>query len=540
MSNQFLAADVGRDIAALGGLGTITGYTSPTQVTVEIKQEFPATVIETGLWALLGSPQTTCTPGAQSPVGTVTTLTLAAAGWRAEDVGKFVRINGGLLRITSYSSDTVVNARIEVALSSTVAAPALSWTLEAAMWSDTLGWPRCGCIHEQRLWVGGSLSFPKTFWGSSIGGLRRDFLLGSDDDEAISYTIGSGLFVTIRHMATADGLIVFTDGAEFSVRGGQEKAITPTNIRVRRQSSYGCSDVAPVEVGSEFLMVQRAGRKIRALSPSQFDSEKFLAPDVSVLAEHITESGITAMAYQPEPDPVLYKVRADGQIAALTPDRDQEVFAFSRLLTQGNFESVCSVPTPTGARVFVVVARYIGGALTRYIETFESGLHTDSAITGTSEAGATVWSGLDHLEGRTVAAKGDGVYLGEFVVAGGAITLPRVAYSVEIGLPYITTVKTLTPEVMAQNGSSQGARLSADAVKVRLHQTTGCTINLQEVAFRKFGAGVLDSPPPSFTGDKTAKNLGWGDGQYQTLIQQTLPYDFHLLAVITSITVNSG
>jgi hypothetical protein len=540
MSNQFLQADVGRDIVSQGGLGTITGYTSATQVTVEIKQDFPATQLETGTWAMLGSPQTTCTPGASGPAGSPTTLTLSIAGWRPEDVGKFVRINGGLCRITAYTSSLAVDAIIEIALSSPVAAPALSWTLEGAMWSTAYGWPRCGCIHEQRLWLGGSPTFPKMFWGSAIGG-RKDFTLGVDDDEGLAYSIGSGQFVSILHMTTADGLVIYTDGAEYSVRGGQEKPITPTNIRVRRQSAYGSSIVPPVEVGSEQMMIQRAGRKVRAVSPSQFDSDKFYAPDVSVLAEHVTESGIVRTAYQAEPDPVMYLVRADGQMATLTPDRDQEVFAFSRQVTQGNYESVCVVPTPTGARVFVVVARYIGGVLTRYIETFEPGLHTDSAITGTSESGATIWGGLAHLAGRTVIAKGDGVYLGEFEVGpGDQITLPRAAKSVEIGLQYTTTVKTLTPEFMTQTGSSQGAQLAADAVKVRLFRTVGCSINLQQIAFRKFGDNILDKPPPVFTGDKKATNLGWGDGLYQTLIQQTLPYDFHLLSVITSITANSG
>ena len=538
MSTDFLPADVGRDIIGLGGYGTITAYSSPSTVTVEIKQAFSSTVLDSGSWTILGTPQATCTASAATPAGAPITLTLSTSGWRAEDVGKFVRINGGLCRITSFIGATQVNAVIESVLTSPTAAPALAWTLESSMWSDTLGWPRCGCFHEQRLWLGGSPSFPKTFWGSAIGAFK-DFTLGTNDDDAISYFIGSG-FVTILHMTAANGLVLYTDGAEYSVRGGQEKAITPTNIRVRRQSAYGSSTVPPAEVGSEQMMVQRAGRKIRAVSPSDFDSEKFLAPDVSVLSEHVTESGIVGTAYQAEPDPVLYVVRADGQMATLTPDRDQEVFAFTRQVTQGNYESACVVPTPTGARVFAIVARYIQGAITRYVETFEPGLHTDSAITGSTGDGAMIWTGIDHLEGRTVQCKGDGVYLGEFVVSSGSIKLPRKAYEVEIGLGYVTTVKTLTPEFMAQNGSSQGAQLSADAVKVRLHKTTGCAINLQEVAFRSFGAAVLDTPPPAFTGDKKATNLGWGDGLYQTLVQQTLPYDFHLLSVITSITANSG
>src|SRR3546814_6628763 len=104
-------------------------------------------------------------------------------------------------------------------------------------------------------------------------------------------------------------------------------------------------------------------------------------------------------------------VRADGQLATLTADRDQEVFAWSRQVTQGNFECVETVPTPDGDRLFAVVRRIVGGVGVRYIEMLDPDLNTDAALTGTSEAGATVWTGLDHLEGLTVTVQGDGVAL---------------------------------------------------------------------------------------------------------------------------------
>lgn len=539
MTGTFLPADVGRDIVFGGGLATITGYIDASNVTVEVKQAFPSTIADTGAWSLLGTPLTTCTPGAKDPVGATTTLTLSNSGWRDEDVGRFVRINGGLCRITGKTSATVVSAVIEKELTSVVAAPPYAWTLEGAMWGGPWGYPRCGTLFEQRLWAAGSPGFPQMIWGSVIG-VPRDFTLGTEDDEALAYTIAAGQSATILHLAAARGLVVLTSASEHSARGGQDRAITPTNIKVEHQSSLGSSFVAPVRVGGELFFAQRSRRKVRALSPSQFDSEQYLAPDMAVLAEHVTESGIVAMDYQAEPDPLLYAVREDGQLATMTHDRDQEVFAWTRQVTQGNFEDVAVVPTSTGNRVFAVVARVVNGVTTRYIETFEAGLHTDSAITGHSDAGATVWGGLSHLEGRTVQAKGDGIYLGEFVVQGGQVTLPRAARDVEIGLQYITAVKTLTPEFMSPSGSAQGTQLSVHESQARFLNTIGATINLQEVAFRRFGLGVLDKPPRPFSGDKSVGAIGWDKARAQTLIQQTLPYDFHLLSVITHLTSNEG
>jgi hypothetical protein len=540
MTAIFLQADIGRDIIGGGGIGTITGFTTSQTVTVNVLQPFPASTFESGTWSIIGTPHATMTPSAKDPAGTVITLTLDVAGWRAEDVGKYVRVNGGLCKISTYTSPTVVSATIIVALTAIVAAPPLAWTLEGSMWGGAYGWPRCAAIFEQRLWTGGSPGFPQGIWGSSTGEYL-DYTIGALDSDALSYIIASGEANPILHMATSRGLLALTTGGEFSVRGGNDRAITPTNILVRDQSSLGCNPVSPVRVGREIYFIQRAGSKVRAISPNMYDDNQYVAPDMATLAEHITTSGVQSMAYAAEPDALLYCACNDGHIATLSCDRDQDVFAWARQITQGTFEDVEAVPTSNGASVFVITARTINGVTTRYVEKFESGLHTDSAITGISSSGATVWGGANHLAGMTVRAKGDGVYLGEFVVnSSGQITLPRSAKQVEIGLDYQTTIITLTPEFMGQEGSSHGAQLSISEVHVRLLNTTGCQINMQEVPFRNLGIAVLDKPPPVFTGIKKAGNLGWAFGAAQTLIQQNLPYDFQLLSVITTITANSG
>src|SRR3546814_10804194 len=104
-------------------------------------------------------------------------------------------------------------------------------------------------------------------------------------------------------------------------------------------------------------------------------------------------------------------------------------------VTQGNFECVETVPTPDGDRLFAVVRRIVGGVGVRYIEMLDPALNTDAALTSTSEAGATVWTGLDHLEGLTGTVKGDGVALQDRVVRSEEHTtelqsLMRIPYAV--------------------------------------------------------------------------------------------------------------
>src|SRR3546814_13368456 len=82
---------------------------------------------------------------------------------------------------------------------------------------------------------------------------------------------------------------------------------------------------------------------------------------MTVLAEHVTAPGVVSMARQQEPDALVWAVRADGQLATLPADRAQEVFAWSRQVTQGNVEFVEHVPTPDGDRLFALLRRIVGG-----------------------------------------------------------------------------------------------------------------------------------------------------------------------------------
>ena len=530
----FQASDVGREIWSGPGVAKITACTSTTVVTVEVVTAFSGVALTA--WQLRGSPQTTCTASAKDPVGTVITLTLGAAGWRADDVGKFVKINRGLVEITVYSSATVVSGIIRAALDATVASPANAWSLEAAVWNADDGYPCTGTLHEQRLVAAGSPGYPQTIWESRTGEYLN-FELGTKDDDAMSFTVSSDQINPITHMAQIKALIALTYGGEFSLSGGVEKPITPTNIQVKNQSVYGCNNVKPVRIGNELYFMQRSNRKLRAMA-YKYDSDAYGAPDMSVLSEHITESGITDMAYQAEPESILYLVRADGVMATLTVDRDQDVIGWARQTTEGLYESVASLPSEDGEQVWAVVKRTIGGATVRYIERFVAGVHVDCGIAGVSGPGATIWAGLGHLEGKTVDIVADGVPMQPLVVTGGQVTIPRKAFNVQIGLHFKTTIKTLTPEVQGNTGSMQGNSMRIGEITLRFHETIGCKVNGQTIAFRDLGEQVLDQPPKLFTGDHRIENLGWERGKASLLIEQDQPLPFHLLCVIKKISFN--
>jgi hypothetical protein len=563
---SFLASDVGRNIICDAGLATITGYTSTTVVTATIVVGFSSTTLLSGAYMDV-SPQTDCTPGAKDPVGTITTLTLGAAGWRITDVGKFVRINGGLLKITGFTSTTVVNAKILSELTSTVGAPALSWSLESDMWGPTWGYPCTITLHEQRLIAAGTTKFPQTIWGTRTGEIT-DFTRGTSDDDGFQFTIANDEVNPISFVASLRHLTVNTHGGEFSVRGGLEKPLTPTNVRVVPESGHGAKGVRPVVVGKESLFVQRAGRKVRAMG-YRYDVDGFAAPDLSVLAEHITSGGIVQMAYQQEPDTLLWCVRGDGALLSCTLDRDQSVIGWAKHFTQGWVESAASIPVGERDQTWLLVRRKINGATVRYLEriddTFEPalpgasdpdaplpidapkvyGCTVDCGIVVDNVLGQTTFTGLSHLESATVQVLSDGAAMGAFVVTGGSITLPRASMRTLIGLGFTSTITPPTPEAGSGAGTAQGTAMSTAEVTVRLLDTVGGKVidaegHEEELPTRAFGVGVLDQPPGMTTGIRRTSTLGWDYGRSHISIVQDQPLPMHVLAVIRRFTSNEG
>ncbi|MFT3806105.1 hypothetical protein [Arenimonas sp.] len=550
----FLASDVGRDIEIAGGIATITGYTSTTVVTCTIKTAFGATSYVAGDWLITGSPQATCTPSAKDPVGATITLTLGAAGWRSDDVGKFVNLNAGLCRITGYTSATVVDAEIRRELSATVAAPPNAWFLARSMWGLEFGYPRTGALHSQCLWPGGSPAFPQGWWKSSIG-LYYDFEIGVLADAATMGIVNSDQANPIRHMASSRALAVLTEGNEFTLRGTDGGPISPGAIDVQNQTSFGCNDVAPVRIGSELLFVSLSGLKVRAMAADRFDASNFAAPSITDLAEHITQSGIVDMDRQIEPEPLLWCVRADGKIALCTLDRDNEVVAWVLLTTDGAFESISVVPYQGVHWVWAVVRREAGGVTRRSIERFNYDRYMDCSVLGVaSPAGGddpdptpvptASWEGLEQYEGKTVDILADGMVHRPLQVVDGAIELDRPATTIEIGLHFEPLVETLRPDLQNSPFGTTifGLPQSDIYVDLMFKDTVGCTVNGRAMQFRSFNNEPFNEPIQPYSGLMRIEQLADSAmrGEAELVITQPDPLPFHLLGLVRRLEVNDG
>jgi hypothetical protein len=226
------------------------------------------------------------------------------------------------------TSTTVVVCSITTAFTNNAKT---DWKLGA--FSDTTGHPSCVSFFEQRLVFAGTTDEPQTLFFSAAGDYEN-MTTGTNADDAMVYTIASNQVNAIRYLKAVRTLVVGTTGGEFTVSAdGTDASITPTNITIKRQSSFGSANVDAIPAGNAILFLQKAKRKIRELQYN-FDSDGYQAPDLTILNE-VTDTGINQMSYQQEPSSIIWCVREDGVLAALTYQRSENVVAWTRHIFGG-------------------------------------------------------------------------------------------------------------------------------------------------------------------------------------------------------------
>ena len=444
-----------------------------------------------------------------------------------------------------------------------------NWTLSTVSFSGSPATPisgannrpSCVSFFEQRLVFANSNNNPQTLWFSKSGDYEN-MTTGTNADDAMIYTIASNQVNAIRFIKAQRTLIIGTTGGEFTVSAdGTDAAITPTNITIKRQSTFGSANVDAQPAGNATLFLQRAKRKIRELA-FNFDVDGYQAADLTILNESVTKTGINEMTYQQSPDSILWCVREDGVLAGLTYLRSEEVVAWHRHILGGSFGSgnavVESVASISGAinedELWVIVKRTINGATKRYVECFAdfefdettstSFRFLDSHLTYDGSATTTL-SGLSHLEGQTVSILADGSAHPDKTVSSGAITLDRSVTKAVVGLAYNSVLQTMRIEGGAAEGTSQGKTKRISKVVLRLFETVGVKVgpslsNLEAIPFRTTSSPMGSPVETLLAGDKEIEFNDDFNSDGFIFVKQDQPLPCSVLAIYPTLVTSDG
>jgi hypothetical protein len=434
-----------------------------------------------------------------------------------------------------------------------------AWTFDVAVINENNtptitgsdNYPGVVTFFEQRLVFAASNNNPQTLWFSKNADYLN-FHTGTSADDALIYTIASNQVNNIRYISATRVLTIGTSGGEYVLTTTNNGPITPTTTQIRKYSNYGSANIEPVQVADVTLFLQRGNRKVREFKyVGEVDTAGYQAPDITVLAEHITSGGIQAFAYQQEPENIVWAVRGDGTLLGLTYRREEAVVAWHKHVIGGEFnggqavvESISTLPTDTGNdELYMIVKRTINGQTMRYVEVMKnfdfggSSVNSFFVDSGLSYSGSSVsaFSSLYHLEGDTVSVLANGASHPGKNVSGGAISLDFSATSAAIGYGYTSSMQTLRLESGSQDGTSQGKPKRIHGITMRLFETVGVEVGndageIDRVFFRD-SSMAMDEAVPLFTGDKDIEFQGGFDDDDRIYLQQTQPLPLTILAL---------
>lgn len=191
------------------------------------------------------------------------------------------------------------------------------------------GYPSFSCMYQGRLWLGGMPGLPTTLLASAVDDFQN-FSMGSADDAAMHLSIMGSDQSRICWICATRQLLIGTSDSEWALTSGAGNMLTPTTVAFRRQSSVGSEAMPARAVENTVLFVQRGGCRLREIA-YRLESDGYSATDVSMLAEHLLRSGVKDWCVQRGANFNVWVLAADGTLAVLTINLEQQVTAWQRV-----------------------------------------------------------------------------------------------------------------------------------------------------------------------------------------------------------------
>ncbi|WP_180060952.1 carbohydrate-binding protein [Acinetobacter sp. YH12124] len=459
------------------------------------------------------------------------------AGFTAGDVGRYLEVNGGLIKITKFNSANSVSGEVVKKLDADIIAIERSWVILPQAFNATDGYPRCCTYYKQRLVLANTKKAPNKIWFSAVGA-NGNYLETTEDGDAFSVVSASGLSNSILFLEAQRGVICLTSGGEFMV--DSDGALSPTTVNINEHSAYGAySETRPERVGNELLFVQRGGERMRALT-YRYEVDGLVSPEISALSSHIGEEhlGINEISYQQEPESLVWCVLGDGKVTSITFNRDQEVLSWAQHDFGGSVKSICSLPTQLGSDTAFMLIQRAGKVYLEEI-TFAAYLDSQSNITLSNTTISKAQFG--HLNNISAYILEDGTVTEiAFTDTGSALEFDSYMQgkSICIGQLFECVTELFPPELNQNPLSSMMHKAKVDRIAFFFNKTLGAEINGQLIETFTFEGNLL-GPKPPYTGFHLEEGGHWADlHKVPLIITHNKPLPFHMQAVTMQLSIN--
>lgn len=339
----------------------------------------------------------TFTPGAGfGTIGATITITASAAfnvngvatGFTNQYINGSIQFNGGLARIISITSTTVVNAYVLDPFINADATIGTLVLLREKVWSTTAtgvvgrGWPnRVGCYQNRLIFANTGL-IENGLWLSAINNPWNFSDLFIDDDDAISYYPTTGNIDYINFIVAYRSLTIHSKQGIFSTPTAFEESLSPRNFCLLLQDTAPATSIYPVSIDNQIIVL--SGNDARSLK-WQGDNASYISDIASINSSHLINNphDVDVFAKKEKSSMhYIFIVNEDGTIAMFNSLESQGISAFTRHeLSQsyGDAYYRYSCATP-GGRAWYLVERWLAEAQTPVAISAVS--TTDVTVTG--------------------------------------------------------------------------------------------------------------------------------------------------------------
>lgn len=453
----------------------------------------------------------------------------------------------GICRITGVSSPTLAGMEVLDRFSNTTATS--DW--DYSTWSDYDGWPGCVEVFGGRLYWGkgdiphGSVpdaykSFDDTIEGASA---------------PIARSVNAGSQRGILWLLGLQRLFAGTDVSEISIKASSfDEPLTADAWFPVDASTLGCANIRAVKADQDGIFVQSSRTSVYRLSQNQ--AGDYGSSNLMAMHEEICGgSPIVDLAVQRRPDTVIWFVLENGEARCLTYEPEENVIAWSRVVTDGEFTNVAACRGAGQDSVYFAVVRDGTKRLERLADIKDCrggalNCLADGFTSFTATAGQTVFP-VPHLDGMSVTVWVNGAAIHDqdslYVVSGGNVVISpvEVGQSVVVGIPYVARWQSTKLAYGAAGGTALFRRKKVAQLGLYLINTMldGLRVGRDFANLRRLTTTKDGKPIPkgqlqqTFDADLMPISSDWSTDSRICLEQQS-PYPFCAGAMVLDVQTN--
>lgn len=212
----------------------------------------------------------------------------------------------------------------------------------------TNGNPNSVCFYKGRLWIGGFANKVTTLKASKVAEYENFNIPGSDikADDALSFTLSEITDPISWIYGGKRNLVVGNPQGISIINGGTvDEPITSTAVNADLANKEGSSKATPTEKDSQMIYVGLDKKKAYSFD-YDLVTESFVSASLNLLACKLPQ--LEEIYYKRDDNNLVYGRTADGQLLTLLYNKNENIYGWFPLRTNGQVISICTVTRPDG------------------------------------------------------------------------------------------------------------------------------------------------------------------------------------------------